>query len=123
MIAIKINNPSRAASRFGECAGDYTPAECQWWIGTPRELYPSATLPDGAKLIAAPVRTCGGNAWIEHPKRTGTPSMEWRWRENNSLNRLSESCLGSLADGKPRSKEERKDVLRYARIASVRHLP
>jgi hypothetical protein len=68
MVSIKIRNPAWVASRFGDMAGDYTVSECQWWVGNPHELYPAAVAK--GKVINAPVRFCGGGAWI-HSRRDG----------------------------------------------------
>ena len=70
MIAIKIENPSRVARAFGECAGDYAEEECKYWVGNPWDLSPVSVEPaEWIKVIKAPVKVCGGQAWIEHPRR------------------------------------------------------
>lgn len=58
-IAIKIKNPTRVARSYGDCADDFTPAECQWWVGTPKQLYVAAVKPPGAIEIRAGLAPAG----------------------------------------------------------------
>lgn len=63
-IAIRIKNPQKVAAMFGECAGDYTPRECQFWVGTENCLAPRET-PEGAEIVEEEVQFCGGTAWLK----------------------------------------------------------
>lgn len=67
-IAIRIANPANVRRYFGDCAGDYASDLPTWWVGTVGELYPAASLPDGAKVISAPVRWDCGMGWVEHQR-------------------------------------------------------
>lgn len=74
MIAIVIKNAERIEKTFGECAGDYARAGVRYWVGTPSELYPVRDIPAGVKIVSAPVRFCGGGAWIPGRVRVNVPS-------------------------------------------------
>lgn len=67
-VAIRITDPRRTSALFGECAGDYSPDQCVYWVGKIDALYPSASIPKGAIPISAPVKHSGGIAWVEHNK-------------------------------------------------------
>jgi hypothetical protein len=70
-IAIRIQDSNSTARRFGECAGDYSAGECRYWVGTVKALHPRANVPAGVPTIVAPVRYCGGDAWVQHDTRRG----------------------------------------------------
>ena len=104
-IAIRIVNPSKVSAMYGECAGDYTPNECQFWIGTERELYPSASAPKGAVIIDTPVQFCGGSAWTQ--------------RHRDAVVAAEETAQDA------RNKERRDEYVAFAirRIAALRQFP
>lgn len=95
-IAIKIENPRRVAARIGECAGDYSPAECQWWVGTHKELYPAASA-GSARVIRAKVQFCGGSAWIAQTSRRVQLAERYGWAKRSGETRLGGSRPVSTA--------------------------
>jgi len=77
-VSIKIKNPVAVALYYGEQAGDFTPDECVWWVGTVHALYPASIPLSGAKIINAPVKFCGGSAWVQHTRRSRPSSLPLR---------------------------------------------
>jgi hypothetical protein len=87
LVAIQVQSPTTVARHLGEGLEKYHPVECQWWVGTPNELYPARFRPTTHKLISAPVRFCGSGAWIHHPKRKTAPTVRERagWTESSEV--------------------------------------
>lgn len=74
-ISIRIQNPKRVAKLFGEVSGDYTPTECQWWVGTPQELWPAKE--PARRVINARVVICGGGAHVAGRKLSMSVARAW----------------------------------------------
>lgn len=107
-IAIKINNPSRIAAMFGECAGDYQQKDCQFWVGTENSLVPRET-PEGAEIIKEEVQFCGGSAWLKKVRDA----------------RVAKEEADQEADQEARRREKRIEYIGFAerRLEALKKFP
>lgn len=80
-IAVRIQSPAKVRAAFGECAGDYAGESLRFWLGTAKSLHPVAEIPAGVRLVNAPVKFTGGNAWLAGtPRRVNQPKTKSRFQ-------------------------------------------